>query len=207
MHILTLELRDVTVSQAVLELHAALAGHRGPLAVHLGRDEMIASNLLKLCERQGRRATLSREGGRLHLQIAEGEPSAPEAGVREEVPPSRLAPLAVPVLPPPPDPKGVLLTRSRLGAANTPTGRRMLLGVLEQLPPGTPRLILALEALDLLEDQQGRAVLARLAERGIAVGLCRESLLFQGEGAGAFDVVPDGTWQRALAEDRLRILA
>lgn len=201
MDILTLELFDVTVSQAVLDVNRALEeGPTVPLRVLLRGDDMLRLNVLKVLERHGRTVAEQRVGGRIQLDVGPGE--APT------VPPPP-APLPLPAPPPVVAPAGVapvLLLRSALGPGDAMLGRRLLLGVLAQLPGDTPWLTLGMEALDLLEDGQALQVLRALQGRGIGVRVSSDSLLFLGGSVGDFDVIEDAEWQRLLARGALRVL-
>ncbi len=88
MDILTLELGDVTVSHALLEVKAALDRHPGlPLRIFTGPDAMVKLNLERLLERMGRSVTIQSEGRGWRLDVA-GAPS------RSPLPLSPLVPAA-----------------------------------------------------------------------------------------------------------------
>ncbi|MBP1627021.1 MAG: hypothetical protein H6Q00_1496, partial [Holophagaceae bacterium] len=71
METLTLELIDVTVSQAVTEMQVALSRNpQAPIQVLIGPDEMIRHNLLRVLERAGRRVETHRSGSHWHLEVA-----------------------------------------------------------------------------------------------------------------------------------------
>lgn len=201
MDILTLELFDVTVSEALREVSRVLEDHPGlPLRIVIGGDEMLLHNVQRFLERSGRTATPYREGSGWRVETASAEAPAP-ALARAVEPVTRIipAPLQAP-------PRPLLLTRASLGAGNGGVGRRLLLGVLRELDPQVPWLGLALEATGLLEDPEALALLTALQARGTRVRVSRESLLFPDGPEGAFEVIEDSQWQRLAGKGDLTIL-
>ena len=201
MDILTLELFDVTVSEALRELSRVLEAHPGrPLRILLGGDEMLLHNVQRFLERSGRPATPVREGGRWRLDLPAANAPAP-APVPAPAPLPRLAPAVFH-----PAPKPLLLTRASLGGGNGGVGRRLLLGVLRELDPAVPWVGLALEATELLEDPEALALLNALQARGTRIRISRESLLFPDGPEGAFEVIQDSQWQRLAGKGDLTVL-
>jgi hypothetical protein len=200
MDILTLELFDVTVSEALREINRALETHPAmPLRILLGSDRMLQHNIQRFLDRLGRSAVLHPDGSAWRFEVA-GPAQAPSFAPAAPAPavPIRAAALAAAGRP-------VLLTRSHLGQGASDIGRRLLLGVLRELDPGVPWLGLALDGLELLEDPQARALLERLQTRGIPVRISRESQLFALEPA-AFEIMEDSQWQRLAGRGELTIL-
>ncbi len=190
MDILTLELRDVTVFQALVELRALLAEHPGEALRIVGQDETLRVNVAGFLERQGLRPRATARGGTWELEVAAGRRPAPA--------PSSLAAG--------PAPRPVLLLRSAFAPGDRALGRRLLLETLAYLEPGTPWLCLAHQALELLEDPVAVEVLAGVQARGIPVHVSLASLA-QGEAdPGSFAVVPDAGWQGLLARGGLNVL-
>lgn len=201
MDILTLELFDVTVSEALREVSRVLEDHPGlPLRIVIGGDGMLLHNVQRFLERSGRTATPYREGSGWRVETAVPEAPAP-ALARAVEPVTRVipAPLQARLRP-------LLLTRASLGAGNGGVGRRLLLGVLRELDPQVPWLGLALEATGLLEDPEALALLTALQARGTRVRVSRESLLFPDGPEGAFEVIEDSQWQRLAGKGDLTIL-
>jgi hypothetical protein len=199
MDILTLELFEVTVSEALREISRALEAHPAmPLRIMLGSDPMLHHNIQRFLERLGRPARLVEDGAAWRIDVA-GPPGAPS--------PVRAVPApAVPLpAPRPPGMRPLLLTRSRLGQGASDSGRRLLLGLLRELDPSVPWIGLALEAMELLEDPQARAALEALQARGTPVRVSRESQLFTLEPA-AFEIMEDTQWQRLAGRGELNIL-
>ena len=197
METLTLELLDVTVSKAVMELQAALSQYpHAPMQIRLGPDEMIRHNLLRILERSGRRVESQRRGSNWHLEVAPARETAP-------LPP----PVAIP-LPPPPRPlrQPLLLLRSAFTPGDPALGRRLLLGVLQSLGSETPWIGLAHQGIDLLDDPAALQVLQACQDRGIPVRLSSESLLFLGGDPGPFEVMEDSQWQRLLGQGSLTVV-
>jgi hypothetical protein len=198
MDILTLELFDVTVSEALREINRALEEHPSiPLRLLLGGESMLHHNIQRFLERQGRTVQLRSEGGRWRMDVG-------GAGPKAAPPPQAAAPLPLPA-PLAPARKPLLLTSGSLGQGGASMGRRLLLGVLRELDPAVPWVGLALEALDLLEDPQALEVLATLQGRGIPVRISRESQLFP-TGQVAFEIMEDTQWQRLAGRGEITIL-
>jgi hypothetical protein len=189
MDILTLELLDVTVFQALLELRGLLADHPGEAMRIRGEDDLLRVNVTGFLEKQGRAVRVVRQGPLWELQVAQGSQPAPPA-----------APPAAPSVRP------VLLLRSAFAPGDRALGRRLLLETLEQLEPGTPWLCLAHQAVELLDDPGAVTVLEGLRTRGIPVHVSAASLAHGGQGTGGFDQVPDGGWQKLLARGGITVL-
>jgi len=199
MDILTLELFDVTISEALREINRALEAHPAmPLRILLGSDPMLRHNIQRFLLRLGRGAALHPEGSAWRVEVDAGP--APAAPVLPGPRP------AAPAAPAPQAPRRpLLLTGSRLGRGSAAIGRRLLLGVLRELDPGVPWVGLALEALDLLEDPEALALLAALRARGVPVLVSRESQLFPEE-PGGFEILEDSRWQRLAGRGEITIL-
>lgn len=193
-----LDLLDLTVSQAVLMLHQALeeAPHEA-LDVVFPPEEMLRDNLTRVLAARGRAASLRREQGYWLLEVG-------STGAHAAVAP--LPPPPVIHAPAPAGPRPVVLTRDGFGSSRSGLGRRLLLGVLEQVPENTPWLVLVLDGTLLLEDAQGLAGLRRLQERGIPVRIGRGSAVLLEEAAEAFEILEDVVWQRALAGGEATVL-
>jgi len=207
MDILTLELYDVTVSEALREISRVLEAHPDlALRILVAGEEMLIHNVQRYLDRQGRTATTVREGRRWRIDTVPRNPSAPppepprpaprpaEAGLRPvEVRP----PVAVPAL---------LLTRASLGNGNGGAGRRLLLGILRELDAQVPWVGLALEATELLEDPEALALLKGIQARGTPVRISRQSMLFPDGPEFAFEVIEDSQWQRLAGKGGLTII-
>lgn len=201
MDILTLELFDVTVSGALLEVRQALETHPGlPLRIHIDADDMLRLNLQRYLERQGRTLSIRAQEGRWQFDVAAGSSPAPAITPALEVLP---APILAPA---PPGLQPVLLLRSAFAPGDRALGRNLLLGVLERLDPGIPWLLLAHEALDLLEDPRALEILRNLEARGLAVRLSRESLRFLQRPEAPFTTMEDAEWQSLLGRGGLTLL-
>ncbi|WP_291271727.1 hypothetical protein [Geothrix sp.] len=205
MDILTLELLDVTVFQALLELRSLLAEQPGvPLRI-LGEDEMLRINVAGFLEKQGRVARLVQQGPQWELLVAAGAVPSP-------LPASAPPPPAPPALPP------VLLLRSAFAPGDRALGRRLLLETLSHLDSGTPWVGLAHQAVELLEDPLAVAAFETLQARGIPVRVSAASLAHAGAGAGAgtgigdgtgadrFELMADAVWQKLLARGGVTVL-
>lgn len=197
MDILTLELFDVTVSQALTELNRALEQHPGlAVRVLLDGQDMVLHNLQRFLERQNRTCVATPMGSHWQLDIAPtlSRNSAP-----------RLQPLPAPVLPHT-TPKPILVLKSAFAPGDRALGRRLLLGLLETVEPPIPWVGLAHEALELLEDPVAMNVLEAMQKRGIPVRLSRGSLAFLRREPGPFQVLEDPEWQSLAAQGLMTIL-
>jgi hypothetical protein len=191
MDILTLELLDVTVFQALLELRGLLADHPGEAMRVLGEDDLLRVNVTGFLEKQGRPVRLIRQGGKWELHVGQG---------------ARPIPLVSPVAPVSPITRPVLLLRSAFAPGDRALGRRLLLETLSQLEPGTPWLCLAHQAVELLDDPGAVAILGGLRGRGIPVQVSAASLVHGGQEPAEFDQVADADWQRLLARGGVTVL-
>jgi len=188
MDILTLELLDVTVFQALLELRGLLADHPGEAMRIRGEDDLLRVNVTGFLEKQGRTVRAVRQGVLWELQVAQATRSVP------------LVSPAAPTIRP------VLLLRSAFAPGDRALGRRLLLETLEQLEPGTPWVCLAHQAVELLEDPGAVAILDSVKDRGIPVHVSALSLAHSGLTTERFDQVPDEGWQRLLVRGGLSVL-
>lgn len=189
MDILTLELLDVTVFQALLELRDLLAEHPGEALRVRGGDDLLCLNVASYLERQGRPARQIRQGDQWELQV----PSVPRANPAPSVP-SRPAPAPV------------LVLRSAFAPGDRALGRRLLLETLGHVPAGTPWVCLAHQAIELLDDPLALEVFQQLRGRGIAIRLSQGSLVHAGVSAGASEVMGDETWQCLLSQGAVTVL-
>lgn len=202
MDILTLELFDVTVSHALLEVRSAMERHPGlPMRILVEADEMLRLNLERFLQRQGRPAAIRKQGGHWQLDVP--------GGAILEAAPLEPAKSTQPLRPPATTEAGlrpVLLLRSAFAPGDRALGRNLLLGVLEALDERTPWILLAHEALELLEDPRAKAALLGLQERGIPVRLSRESLRFLGQSGASFEPMEDPDWQSILGRGGFTVL-
>ncbi len=190
MDILTLELRDVTVSQALVELRALLGEHPGEALRILGEDEILQVNVTGFLERQGRAVRIRAQGARWELEVAGA--ARPASAPKAEVPAQGLRP--------------VLLLRSAFAPGDRALGRRLLLETLGRIEAGTPWLCLAHQALELLDDPMALDVLNGLQARGVPVQISLASLAQEDHDTGAFAVMPDAAWQQLLVRGALTVV-
>lgn len=205
MDILTLELFDVTVSEALREIDRAVTAHPGlPLRIQLGGDLNLQHNIQRLLERLGRPAAAHAEAAGWRLDVP-----APAPAAARPLPPAPAAPalavLPAPAAPAEGAPPPLLLTRSALGPEGLDSGRRLLLGLLRELDPAVPWVGLAMGALELLEDPQALAALQQLQARGTQVRVSRDSQLFALEPV-PFEIMEDSLWQRLAGRGGLTLI-
>lgn len=196
MDILTLELFDVTVSHALLEVRGALERHPGlPIRILVDTDEMLRLNLERFLQRQGRPPAVRNQGSHWQLDVPGGPAVEPAAVSKVQA-----------FSPPTEELRPVLLLRSAFAPGDRALGRHLLLGVLEALDARTPWLLLAHEALELLEDPRARTALLGLQDRGIPVRLSEESLHFLGHSGAPFEPMEDAQWQAILGRGGFTVL-
>jgi hypothetical protein len=195
MDILTLELFDVTVSQALTEVNRALEEHPDlPMRVLLEGEDMVLHNLQRFLERQGRKVVATPLGTHWQLDIA-----------RTVRPTPAVQPLPAPVIAIS-APKPLLVLRSAFVPGDRALGRRLLLGLLKAVEPPVPWVGLAHEALELLDDPLALEVLASLKTKGIPIRVSRESLAFMRRDPGTFEILEDNEWQALVARGSATIL-
>ncbi len=195
MDILTLELFDVTVSQALTEVNRALEEHPDmPMRVLLEGDEMVLHNLLRFLERQDRKVVSTPMGSHWQLDIA-------ALLSRKPLP----APPSLPVVRPPAA-KPLLVLKSAFVPGDRSLGRLLLLGLLRAVQPPVPWVGLAHEGLELLEDPQALEALEALKARGIPIRISRESLAYMQKGPGPFELLEDSEWQALVARGEAILL-
>ena len=188
MDILTLELLDVTVFQALLELRGLLADHPGEAMRIRGEDDLLRVNVTGFLEKQGRTVRVIRQGAQWELQVAQASRAIP-----------LVSPLSSTARP-------ILLLRAAFAPGDRALGRRLLLETLAQLESGTPWVCLAHQAVELLEDPGAVAILEGLKGRGIPVHVSAASLAHGGQAPSGFDQIPDEGWQKLLARGGLTVL-
>ncbi|HJV48870.1 MAG TPA: hypothetical protein VJ549_06315 [Geothrix sp.] len=194
MDTLTLELLDVTVFQALLELRGLLNDHPGEALRIQGEDDLVRLNVMGFLEKQGRAVRQIRQGAPWELHVAQGARPVPATSVAPPVA------AAVPI------PRPVLLLRGAFSPGDRALGRRLLLETLSHLESGTPWLCLAHQAVELLEDPRALAIFEGLKGRGIPIHVSASSLAFGGQETGGFDVVPDEGWQKLLIRGGVTVL-
>lgn len=195
--ILTLELFDVTASQALRELQRALDAHGG-LALRIsGSEDMVLHNVRRFLERLGRVHRVVEQGPRAWRLDVD-----PLAGGAEPVPAAALHPAFVESKP---APSPLLVLRSAFSPGDRVLGRRLLLGVLAAAGEGTPWVCLAHDALELLEDPGAMEVLEGLEARGVPVRVSEGSRAFH-RLAPPFASMADGEWQALAARGGLTVL-
>ena len=188
MDILTLELLDVTVFQALLELRGLLADHPGEAMRIRGEDDLLRVNVTGFLEKQGRTVRPLQQGNQWELQVTQAARPIP------------LVSPAAPVVRP------LLLLRAAFAPGDRALGRRLLLETLSQVEPGPPWLCLAHQAVELLDDPGAVAILEGLKGRGIPVHVSAASLVHGGQESAGFDLVSDEGWQKLLARGGVTVL-
>lgn len=216
MDILTLELFDVTLSQALLEVRDALHRHEGRLRLLLPQDEMMRGNLEKLLAREGRIIFVTQTGRTLQMEV--------QAAVRTPLADPPPVTVAASLSQPKPQPQfgalpgsgldlafdrepfPVLILRSAFSPGDRGLGRQLLLGVLKHMGRDVPWIMLAHDALDLLGDVRAMEILQDLQRKGISIRISRESLRYFGMTQTPFDASDDGIWQSLVGKGEITVL-
>ena len=185
--IVTLELFDLTVSQALLEVQRVLDTHQGSAIRIVLDDETHKRNVVKLLDKHGRTINVHTQG-----QIVTIDVSALKR-------PTFLPPaVVVPVEPKPVPIHPVLVLNGSIGIGDPLIGRRLLLEVLRRADKQIPWIGIAYEGASILTDPTGQKVLRELAASGISVRISRECMMFHPEETDGFEVMEDTEWQALL---------
>lgn len=208
MDTLILELFDLTISQALIEVRNALQKHTGRIRILLPLDEMLRINLERLIEREGRNGNTQQVGSVFQMDLpVTHRLAAPPLPPPPPPPVPIRTPLPAPMLPADmAAPKHFLLLHSAFSPGERALGRQLLLGVLEQIHASDPTLTLAHAALELLEDPRAMEILLDLQAKGAKIQVSSGSLRYHGIQACPFALVEDDVWQKILAQGMLQIL-
>lgn len=192
MDIITLELFDLTVSQAMLEVQRVLKTHPGsPIRIVLD-DEMHKLNVVKLLEKQGRSVSISVQG---QLETID---------VKGEKRPTFLPPAAViPIEPKPAPIPPVLILSGSIGIGDQTMGRRLLIEVLRRADKQIPWIGIAHEGAAILRDPAGFKLLQNLAASGVPVRVSKESMMFYPEETSTFEAMEDSEWQTLMLKGNI----
>jgi len=185
--IVTIELFDLTVSQALLEVQRVLDTHPGSAIRVVLDDETHKRNVIKLLDKYGRTINVHTHG-----QIATIDVNAIKK-------PTFLPPaVIVPVEPKPAPIPPVLILSGSIGIGDPLIGRRLLLEVLKRADKHIPWIGIAYEGASILTDPTGLKVLKNLRASGISVRVSRDCAMFHPEEADGFEVMEDSVWQAPL---------
>ena len=187
MDIITLELFDLTVSQAMLEVQRVMDTHPGsPIRIVLD-DEMHKLNVVKLLEKKGRSVSISSQG---QLETID---------VKAEKIPTFLPPAVVIPIEPRPSPiMPVLILSGAIGTGDQAIGRRLLIEILRRVDKQIPWVGIAHEGASILRDSVGLKVLQDLTALGVPIRISRESKMFFPDETSGFEVMEDSEWQALL---------
>jgi hypothetical protein len=204
MDIEPLELFDMTVSQAVLEVQGALDADSGRGFSIVMDDETHRRNIVKLLNKHGRTFGEHAKGALVTIDIDPvkvlKKPAAlrpapvPMFSTQAERPPAP----AVQAAPPP-----VLVLSGTLGGGDRTSGRRLLLEVLRRADRSIPWVGIASEGASLFRDQDGLAVLQKLKASGVPVRVSRECAMFNPDESAGFDTMEDSEWHGLLLKGKV----
>jgi hypothetical protein len=187
MDIVTIELFDLTVSQALQEVQRAMdANPTSALRIMLD-DEMHKHNVIKLLDKHGRALELSSSGQLVTIEVkAINKPKLlpPAQIIPADYRPARAQP--------------VLILSGSIGAGDPNMGRRLLLEILRRADKQIPWVGLAFEGGTLLRDPAGAKALRDLVSAGVPVRISRECRMFYPDETAGFEVMEDSEWQTLL---------
>jgi hypothetical protein len=189
MSIVTIELFDLTVSQAVMEVQRALESHSDSAFRIVLEDETHKYNVVKLLDKRGRSYKTKIQGSIETIEVGAIRKSAYPA-------PAVVIPAAAK---PKPDPiKPVLVLSGSLGDGDKIIGRRLLLEIIRRADKRIPWIGIAHEGASLLGDQAGLKTLKGIQASGVPVRVSRECMMFHPEEASGFETMEDSEWQALL---------
>ncbi|MDR0499315.1 MAG: hypothetical protein LBH03_06255 [Holophagales bacterium] len=187
MDTITIELFDLTVSQALIEVQRVLDTHPNSAISIVLDDEMQKRNVIKLLDKHGRSVNVYNQGQMLIIDvIALKRPTYLPPAVVIPVEP-KLAPI-----------NPVLILSGSIGIGDPLMGRRLLLEVLKRADKHIPWIGIAYEGFSILKDTAGLKILRNLAASGVSVRVSKECMMFYAEEASGFEVMEDSEWQSLL---------
>jgi hypothetical protein len=205
MDIPILELFDLTVSQAVLEVQKALDAGRGASLQIVMDDDTHRRNVVKLLNKHGRAFREQAKGALVTIDVdAMKVLKKPELLRPSSVPifvthadQLQVAPATQASTPP------VLIVSGTIGAGDRNTGRRLLLELLRRADKSIPWVGLAFEGASLLRDRDGLRALQGVKATGVPVRVSRECVMFNPDESASFDVMEDSEWQGLLLKGKV----
>jgi len=187
MDVVTIELFDLTVSQALQEVQRAMEANPASALRILLDDEMHQHNVIKLLDKHGRSVELSSSGQLVTIDVK--ATNKPKLMLPAQVIPADYRPAKA---------QPVLILSGSIGAGDPNVGRRMLLEILRRADKQIPWVGLAFEGGALLRDPAGAKVLRGLVSAGVPVRVSRECEMFYPEETAGFEVMEDSEWQTLL---------
>jgi hypothetical protein len=199
-----LELFDMTVSQAVLDVQKQLDARPGQALCIVMDDETHRRNVVKLLNKYGRTFNEQAKGALVTIDVD------PMKVLKK---PPVLTPVAVPRFstqaeqaqapPPPAQPLPVLILSCAVGGGDKTTGRRLLIEILRRADRSIPWVGVAFEGASLLRDPDGLKALRGLNASGVKVRVSRECAMFNADESAGFDVMEDSEWHGLLLKGKV----
>ena len=187
MDIITLELFDLTVSQAVIEVQRVLDEHPGSAVRIVMDDETHRRNVVKLLDKRGRDHSAKSHGPLVTIDVKAGKNLT-------FLPPAVVIPAEPKPAPIPP----VLVLNGAIGSGDPLIGRRLLLDILKRADKSIPWIGIAHDGASLLRDASGLKALQGILASGVPVRVSRECMMFHPDEAAGFEVMEDSEWQALL---------
>ncbi|MDR2561469.1 MAG: hypothetical protein LBC63_06845 [Holophagales bacterium] len=187
MDVVTIELFDLTVSQALQEVQRVMDANPASAIRILLDDEMHKHNVIKLLDKHGRAVELSSSGQLVTIDVK--AINRPKLTPPAQVIPADYKPLRT---------QPVLILSGSIGAGDPNMGRRLLLEILRRADKQIPWVGIAFEGGVLLRDPAGAKVLRGLVSAGVPVKVSRECQMFYPDETEGFEVMEDSEWQTML---------
>jgi hypothetical protein len=185
--IVTIELFDLTVSQALHEVQRSMGANPTSAMRIISDDERIKHSVIKLWDKHGRDLDISSSGQVVTIDVkAINKPKLlpPAQVIQADHRPVQTRP--------------VLILSGTIGAGDPNTGRRLLLEILRRADKQIPWVGIAFEGGSLLRDPAGAKALRGLAAAGVRVRVSRECQMFYPDEAAGFEAMEDSEWQMLL---------
>jgi len=196
MDIITLELFDLTVSQAVIEVQRAFEAHPASAFRIVLDEEPHRHNVIKLLDKHGRDYSACSKGPLVTIDVkATKKPMLTAAPVRVIPAEPKLAPTQS-ILP-------ILVLSSAIGTGDPLTGRRLLLDILRRADRQIPWICVAHEGALLFRDAASLKVLQGLVASGVSVRVSRDCMMFHPDEAKGFEMMEDSEWQTLLLKGKV----
>jgi TusA-related sulfurtransferase len=199
MDIVTLELFDLTVSQAVLEVQRVLDANPGRAVRIVLDDEMHKHNVVKLLQKQGLTLQTSSQGQVVTIDVKASKNKAKDAQKPAYLPPATFMSAEPRPAPIPP----LLILSSSIGAGDPMVGQRMLLEILRRVDKQIPWVGIAHDGASLVRDPVGLKVLKEIVASGVPVRVSNESKLFYPDETSGFEAMEDSEWQMLLLKGNI----
>ena len=192
MDTITIELFDLTVSQALIEVQRVLDTNQNSAVQIVLDDDTHKRNVIKLLDKYGRTVNVRTQGQLVIIDVVALKRPA-------YMPPAVI----IPAEPKQAPIKPVLVLSGSIGIGDPLMGRRLLLEVLKRADKQIPWIGIAYEGASILKDSASLKVLRNLAASGVSIRVSKECMMFYSEEASGFEVMEDSEWQMLLIKGNI----